>query len=860
MNRFFFCFVLSLISVPAIGRVASTAAPGMSLPASATASSGPSGCLTDTTQTDFAAGVPTNVDLDSSPGDAILLASSALDQQNTTVGTVGDGFSSTAWFGQTFTPSVSGTLAEVDLDLFCAGCSGTTPDITVSIRNTLSGGPSGNDLATATIPGFSSGTAAFFPAVFSPALHLTAGTIYAVVVRANADPSAGTYSYKEGFTNPYPGGHSEVSTDSGTTWFGQTRDIGFKTFMRTTFPASGDLISSSKDGNPTMGSAPSWTTLRWQATTPTSTSVRFQVAGSNSSGGPFSFVGPDGTAATYFTTSGSSLLQFSGNRYLEYRAYLATTDSAVTPTLKSATVCYVQGLPADIAVSNDDGVASAIPGASITYTITASNSGPGDATGIAVADSFPATLSCSWTCGNSGGGTCTASGSGDISDTIDLPNGTHVTYSATCTIPPGAAGSLSNTATVAFDGDANLSNNSATDVDTLTPQGDISITNTDSVATATPGTSVVYVITASNGGPSDATGITVADSFPASLSCTWTCNNSGGGTCAASGSGAINDSIALPKATSVAYSATCAIAKDSVGTLSNTATVTSAHDGNPANNSATDNDTLTPQADLSITNSDGVTMATAGTSVSYTITAANAGPSDAPASTVTDTFPGSLSCTWTCGGAAGGSCTASGSGDIHDTGANLPKGGSAVYTANCAISAAATGSLSNTASAAPPGGVTDPNSGNNSQTDTDTLNVQADLVVTLTDNRNFVQIGDMLDYRIDVTNPTGPSKAVANVSDVLPAQLSGGLWTCTPSGGASCAAGAGNTLTDTATLPVGGKASYQFSAVVQDEGVDGTIVDMASADLTSGTDPTPANNSATDTDIIVIFNDGFEGP
>jgi uncharacterized repeat protein (TIGR01451 family) len=318
--------------------------------------------------------------------------------------------------------------------------------------------------------------------------------------------------------------------------------------------------------------------------------------------------------------------------------------------------------------------------------------------------------------------------------------------------------------------------------------------------------------------------------------------------------------IALPKATSVTYSATCAIAPDAAGSLSNTATVTFANDDNSANNSANDLDTLTPQADLSITNSDGVTAATAGTAVSYTITAANAGPSDAPASTVTDTFPASLSCTWTCGGAGGGSCTASGSGSIHDTGANLPKGGSAVYNASCTISAAATGSLSNTASAATAAGVTDPAHGNDSQTDTDTLNVEANVVVTLTDNRSFVQLDDILDYSIEVTNPAGPSRAVATVSDVLPSQLSDGVWTCTPSGGATCAAGAGNTLMDTATVPVGGKAAYQYSGIVQNEGVDGTIVDMASAALTSGTDPTPANNSATDSDIIVIFNDGFEGP
>ena len=41
-----------------------------------------------------------------------------------------------------------------------------------------------------------------------------------------------------------------------------------------------------------------------------------------------------------------------------------------------------------------------------------------------------------------------------------------------------------------------------------------------------------------------------------------------------------------------------------------------------------------PQADLAVTKTDGVTTATPGGSVTYTITASNAGPSNAPGSSV----------------------------------------------------------------------------------------------------------------------------------------------------------------------------------------------------------------------------------
>jgi uncharacterized repeat protein (TIGR01451 family) len=253
---------------------------------------------------------------------------------------------------------------------------------------------------------------------------------------------------------------------------------------------------------------------------------------------------------------------------------------------------------ADLAVTKTDGVTTATPGGSVTYTITASNAGPSDAPGATVADTFPASLTCTWTCVGAGGGTCTASGSGNINDTVNLPAGGSVTYTASCTISAAATGMLSNTATVAAPGGVNDStpgNNSATDTDTLAPQADLAITKTDGVTTATPGGSVTYTITASNAGPSDAPGATVADTFPASLTCTWTCVGAGGGTCTASGSGNINDSVNLPAGGSVTYTASCTISAAATGMLSNTATVAApggVTDPTPGNNSATDTDTL----------------------------------------------------------------------------------------------------------------------------------------------------------------------------------------------------------------------------------------------------------------------------
>ena len=120
-------------------------------------------------------------------------------------------------------------------------------------------------------------------------------------------------------------------------------------------------------------------------------------------------------------------------------------------------------------------------------------------------------------------------------------------------------------------------------------------------------------------------------------------------------------------------------------------------------------------ADLAITKTDGVTTATAGGSLTYTITASNAGPDNATGAIVTDTLPASLTgATWTCVGAGGGTCTAAGSGNITDT-VNLPAGASVAYTLSGTVVPDATpGDATSTAALTPPAGFSDPSPTNNS--------------------------------------------------------------------------------------------------------------------------------------------------
>src|SRR5262249_31548565 len=152
-----------------------------------------------------------------------------------------------------------------------------------------------------------------------------------------------------------------------------------------------------------------------------------------------------------------------------------------------------------------------------------------------------------------------------------------------------------------------------------------------------------------------------------------------------------------------------AIDPTATGTLVNTATIT-AQGGAPIGD--TDINTLTPQADLSVTKDDGQTNVVPGTPVSYSITVSNSGPSTVNAVRLIDRLPAAL-LNPTFGMPSAGS---------YDpttgvwSGLSLGSGQSVTITLTGTVDHAATGSLTNRVHVAPPPGVTDPNPGNNNDT------------------------------------------------------------------------------------------------------------------------------------------------
>lgn len=163
------------------------------------------------------------------------------------------------------------------------------------------------------------------------------------------------------------------------------------------------------------------------------------------------------------TTTGTQITN--GN----YSVYATGVSALVGPKVYTTVTNGTQY--ANLGITKTDGVAAIGWGQADTYTIVVTNAGPLASTAT-VTDPMPAQLTnVMWTCVTAGGGTCTAIGSGSISDAVSLPVGATLTYTVNATIATGTGtGSVVNTASVATTGglvDPDTSDNTAVDTDTI---------------------------------------------------------------------------------------------------------------------------------------------------------------------------------------------------------------------------------------------------------------------------------------------------------------------------------------------------------------------------------------------------------
>jgi uncharacterized repeat protein (TIGR01451 family) len=553
-------------------------------------------------------------------------------------------------------------------------------------------------------------------------------------------------------------------------------------------------------------------------------------------------------------------------RALALNAAVTLNGNQVVVPRPSSTVTTPVQTQADLSVTSTTAAGPVIAGDTIAYTVTLANAGPSDAQTVALSSLVPAGTTFVSNAQTSGPAfTLTdpaVDGTGTISATIGtLAAGASASFDIVVLVSPSEAdgATISDTSDIsAATTDPNLANNSQTVTTGVQTHVDVSVSNTAPAGPVLAGDTIAYSLTVANAGPSDARTVDLSDLVPANTNFVSDIQTSGPAFTlndpTVGANGTVSDSIAsLASGASAAFTIVVVVSPGAAdgATITDTADLSTATaDPNLANNSQTVTTSVQAQADLSVTNTTTAAAVLAGNSVTYTVTVANAGPSDALAVVLSDPLPADttfVSETQTTGpvftlidpavGAAG---------TISDTISTLPAGASATFTIVDQVlpSAADAATISNTANVS--ADTTDANLANNSQTVSLNAMTQADLSVTNTTTAVSVLAGNTIAYTVTVAN-AGPSNALdVLMSDVVPlstsfisdTQISGPAFTL-----ADPTAGGAGTTTDTiASLASGASATFSLVDRVSPSTLNGATI-TNTANVSSGvSDPDLANN------------------
>lgn len=265
-------------------------------------------------------------------------------------------------------------------------------------------------------------------------------------------------------------------------------------------------------------------------------------------------------------------------------AVSAAIESDSSNNVSSDTTTILQAPDLTIAKAHAGSLVLGQTGAQ--YTLTVTNSGGNLMSGatVTVTDALPSGLTATglagagWTCSL---GTLACTRTDALAASASYP-----VITLTVTVAANAPLNVTNTAAVALTGatESNTSNNTAVDATTTMAQADVALTVTAPV-TVTAGQNITYTITVTNGGPSDAAGVTATDVIPAGT--TLVSATATQGSC----SGTTTVTCSLGAIVSGSGAMATLVVSTAIGTgtpVSNTVTVTSATaDPVSGNNTAT---------------------------------------------------------------------------------------------------------------------------------------------------------------------------------------------------------------------------------------------------------------------------------
>ncbi|MCW8870096.1 MAG: DUF11 domain-containing protein [Proteobacteria bacterium] len=398
---------------------------------------------------------------------------------------------------------------------------------------------------------------------------------------------------------------------------------------------------------------------------------------------------------------------------------------------------------------------------------------------------------------------------------------------------------------------------------------DMVIVKDDGGTTTTPGGTVIYTLGYSNAGTQDATGVVITETVPANStfdagnsSGGWNClpNNNAGSTCTIN-VGAVN--VTDPVATvNFAVTVDDPLASG-VTELNNSTSIaddgTNGADLTPGDNTDSDNTPITASPDLQVSKDDGGVTVQPGDVISYTINYANVGDQDATGVVINETVPanstfvpGSSSGSWVClpDNNAGSSCTVSL--------AILAAGDNGTLTFAVQVDnplAAGVTAINNAVSINDDGSNgPDPTPGDNSDTDDTPVNATPDMTLVKDDGVALANPGDTLVYALAYENVGDQNATGVVITESVPTHTTFDAGNSTVGWNCSGTA-AGSTCSFTVGAVAGGGSGVVSFAVIVDNPLAAgatSVVNVASIadDGSNGADPTPGNNSDSDTDSL----------
>jgi uncharacterized repeat protein (TIGR01451 family) len=317
-------------------------------------------------------------------------------------------------------------------------------------------------------------------------------------------------------------------------------------------------------------------------------------------------------------------------------------------TNNTTTVALTIRSVADVSLAGTAPSTAIAGGPAVVWSLTAANAGVSTARNVRIEDSLPAGVHVvSVTAG--AGTSCVAGVPGDpfqpaVCDLGNLAAGTSKTMSVTVTVDPATVGVLHNDGRVSSDTfDPQGGNNLAHNDITVVVNSDLSATMLASPKPVTAGRVLTYRATATNNGPSTATGVTLTVDLPAAVTFQGVSSVGGPALCGLLTPSRLNCSLGTRQpgeTTSVFVDVLVAPSVADGASLTGTATVASASpDATPGNNNASDTAPVVRSADLAIVLTSDANVYKPSTVIHYEWTVTNLGPSDAANVVVTQTLP-----------------------------------------------------------------------------------------------------------------------------------------------------------------------------------------------------------------------------